>query len=90
MLEVIPHASYVFQGIKKSSRVEAFQWQNCGNNDPATVMSLSVTPDPLQFPGTVNIAGKLQFNSSFAAPLPVRCYYAITLDNSYIKITKWD
>ncbi|XP_048775551.2 uncharacterized protein LOC125680151 [Ostrea edulis] len=57
-------------GRKKSSRVEAFQWQNCGSNDPATALSLSVTPDPLQFPGTINIAGKLQFNASFPAPLP--------------------
>ena len=60
------------QGRTKASRVDAFQWQNCGNNDPATVVSLALTPDPLQFPGTINIAGKLQFNSSFPAPLPVR------------------
>ncbi|XP_062594694.1 uncharacterized protein LOC134256106 [Saccostrea cucullata] len=57
-------------GRKKSSRVEAFQWTNCGNNDPASILSLSVTPDPIQFPGTINIAGKLQFNASFPAPLP--------------------
>ncbi|XP_052672714.1 uncharacterized protein LOC128155172 [Crassostrea angulata] len=73
-------------GIKKSSRVEAFQWQNCGNNDPATVMSLSVTPDPLQFPGTVNIAGKLQFNSSFAAPLPASLVISKKAAGVWIKL----
>nr|XP_022326877.1 uncharacterized protein LOC111126484 [Crassostrea virginica] len=73
-------------GRTKASRVDAFQWQNCGNNDPATVVSLAVTPDPLQFPGTINIAGKLQFNSSFPAPLPASLVISKKAAGVWIKL----
>lgn len=53
--------------------VKSFSWKNCGG-DGAGFSDISLTPDPLQFPGTIHLAAKAYFNTTVQAPLPV-CIY---------------
>lgn len=52
------------------NNVESFTWKNCGGQG-AGLADLSLTPDPLQFPGTIHISAKAYINTTVQAPLPV-------------------
>ena len=54
----------------KIPNVQSFTWKNCGGNG-AGLSDLKLTPDPLEFPGTIHISAKGYFNTTVQAPLPV-------------------
>lgn len=60
------------------NRVESFTWKNCGGNGFG-VSDLSLTPDPLEFPGTIHLAMKAYFNTTIQSPLPVSILFFIKI-----------
>lgn len=59
------------QGLDHSKRLTAFSFKNCGGM--IDVKSLSVKPDPLQFPGTITFSASAALNSTLNAPLNASC-----------------
>lgn len=54
-------------GLDHSKRLTAFSFKNCGGM--IDVRSLSVQPDPLQFPGTITFSASAALNTTLSAPL---------------------
>lgn len=49
-----------------------FSYNNCGEGDAVVnISSLSVTPDPLSFPGPVTVAADAQVKEELNQPLKV-------------------
>ncbi|CAG2248451.1 GM2A [Mytilus edulis] len=67
------------------NRVESFTWKNCGGNGFG-VSDLSLTPDPLEFPGTIHLAMKAYFNTTIQSPLPTTLLIEKEIEGKYIKI----
>ncbi|XP_052077961.1 uncharacterized protein LOC127715881 [Mytilus californianus] len=67
------------------NKVESFTWKSCGGNGFG-VTDLSLTPDPLEFPGTLHLAMKAYFNTTIQAPLPTTLLIEKEVAGKYIKI----
>lgn len=49
-----------------------FSYKNCGpSNDPLQIQALSVVPDPIHFPGLLNISATVSLAQSVPAPISV-------------------
>lgn len=59
-------------------------WKNCGG-DAAGFTDLTLTPDPLQFPGTLSITAKAFFNATVMAPLAVSFFIFCNTKQTSIK-----
>jgi hypothetical protein len=56
----------------KTSTGLKFNYQNCGPpNDPMIVEALSVSPDPVHFPGVLNITAAVSLAKNITSPLTV-------------------
>lgn len=54
-------------GLDPSKRLTAFHFKNCGGM--VDVKSLSVTPDPLQFPGTITFSASVALNTTVSGEI---------------------
>ncbi|XP_048247460.1 ganglioside GM2 activator-like [Haliotis rufescens] len=67
----MPKSYFHKHGIKPATRLSTFTVRNCGN--PATesgkLVSLQVTPDPIQLPGEIGVAFALDFYRAVLTPL---------------------
>jgi hypothetical protein len=57
------------QGLDINKRLTAFHYKSCGGL--IDVRSLSLMPDPLQFPGTITFSASAALNTTLSAPLNV-------------------
>ncbi|KAK3099598.1 hypothetical protein FSP39_006836 [Pinctada imbricata] len=78
-----PEQYFIGRGTKK---VQAFSYKNCDPSAVAQIQSLSVTPDPLQFPGNLNIDIKLAINSTVDAVLPASLIISKKVAGIWIKL----
>ena len=59
-----------FQGLDIKSRLQQFQWRDCGGS-AAHIVSMSVGPDPIKLPGTMKIGAVANVISALKSPLQV-------------------
>ena len=65
-----------FDFLQKSSKLGAFKWSDCGST-AANLTTLSILPDPLQFPGTLNLTVAVDITNSASfkdKPKVNKCY----------------
>ncbi|OWF44268.1 ganglioside GM2 activator-like [Mizuhopecten yessoensis] len=70
-------------GIK--SRLGAFKWTDCGGAG-AKVQNVSLTPDPLNFPGTFTLGFKAMISTSVVAPIKGELLIEKKVGSTYVKI----
>ncbi|XP_033743266.1 ganglioside GM2 activator-like [Pecten maximus] len=69
----------------KRSKVTAFQWMDCGGTG-AAFKSLTVSPDPLKFPGTMTIGASAVINTTLDSPLQTNLTVEKRVGSTYVKI----
>ncbi|KAL3879112.1 hypothetical protein ACJMK2_031425 [Sinanodonta woodiana] len=69
-------------------RLKSFSWMNCGDPSKSSIVakSLTVTPDPIQTPGSVNIGFQLTVNTDVNSPLQADLVLYKKLENQWVKI----
>ncbi|XP_069131261.1 ganglioside GM2 activator-like [Argopecten irradians] len=70
-------------GIK--SRLGAFKWTDCGGAG-VKVQNVSLTPDPLNFPGTFTLGFKGTISTSVVAPLQGTLLIEKKVGSTYVKL----
>ncbi|XP_069128950.1 ganglioside GM2 activator-like [Argopecten irradians] len=78
-------ASFFDKWGSDKSKVTAFQWMNCGGTG-AGFKTLTVSPDPLKFPGTMTIGASATINSTLDSPLQTNLTIEKKVGSKYIKI----
>ncbi|XP_060073308.1 ganglioside GM2 activator-like [Ylistrum balloti] len=78
-------ASFFKKWGSSRSKVTAFKWSACGGSG-ATFKSLSVSPDPMKFPGTLTIAASAVINTKLDTPLQTNLTIEKRVGSTYIKI----
>ncbi|XP_060603852.1 ganglioside GM2 activator-like [Ruditapes philippinarum] len=54
-------------------KLKSFSWKDCSTSAPlVNVKSLSITPDPLQFPGNLVVSADVNVKQSLSQPLQVK------------------
>ncbi|XP_071426564.1 ganglioside GM2 activator-like isoform X2 [Pithys albifrons albifrons] len=59
-------------GARRLSKVRGFSWENCGPNDPVVVQSLSLSPDPIRFPGRLTVSARVSVQKNVTSPVWVK------------------
>ncbi|XP_060066661.1 ganglioside GM2 activator-like [Ylistrum balloti] len=67
------------------SRLGAFKWTDCGGAG-AKIQNVSLTPDPLNFPGTFTLGFKGTISTSVVAPLKGELLIEKKVGSTYVKI----
>ncbi|XP_021372401.1 ganglioside GM2 activator-like [Mizuhopecten yessoensis] len=57
-------------GSHKATMLKDFVFKNCGGNT-GSVFNLTITPDPIRFPGTLTISATVDLKQEISAPLTV-------------------
>ncbi|XP_005110587.2 ganglioside GM2 activator [Aplysia californica] len=72
----------------RSSRVGAFKYTNCGdpNTDLANLKDLTLSPDPLTFPGPLNVQFDADIKSTVDAPLKGVVVIETKIGSTWLKI----
>lgn len=72
----------------KPIKVTEFSYKDCGGgNALINIQSVSVTPDPLVFPGPLNVATNFRINNNVGPPLVVSSNL-INCPNSYLYLPR--
>ncbi|OWF41309.1 Ganglioside GM2 activator [Mizuhopecten yessoensis] len=58
------------EGSHKATMLKDFVFKNCGGNT-GSVFNLTITPDPIRFPGTLTISATVDLKQEISAPLTV-------------------
>ncbi|WAR00047.1 SAP3-like protein [Mya arenaria] len=68
-------------------RLTSFSFKDCGGAGAlVNINSLSITPDPVVFPGPLNVATDFKINSPLGQPLKGDLYIAKKVLGKYIKL----
>ncbi|OWF41286.1 ganglioside GM2 activator-like [Mizuhopecten yessoensis] len=78
-------ASFFKKRESNSSKVTAFQWMDCGGMG-AHIKSLSLSPDPLKFPGTMTIGASAIISTKLDSPLQANVTIEKKVGSTYVKI----
>ncbi|XP_037531101.1 ganglioside GM2 activator [Nematolebias whitei] len=66
-----------------NAKVSGFSWKNCGqSDDPAVMMSLSLSPDPISIPGTLTASA----SGSTTVPLEAQLSLNVTMEKEVARI----
>ncbi|XP_076118306.1 ganglioside GM2 activator-like isoform X2 [Mytilus galloprovincialis] len=67
------------------SQINGFQWKDCGSA-AGKISSLNISPDPIQFPGTITVSVGFTLNTTLDKPLAMDVQWFKKSGSSYIKI----
>ncbi|KAL4229681.1 GM2 ganglioside activator [Mactra antiquata] len=81
---------FITEGYKFKSqpiKLKSFNYRDCGGaNAMININSVSVTPDPLAFPGPLNVATTFKINSDVGSPMVGDLYIAKKVLGKYVKV----
>ncbi|XP_060066650.1 ganglioside GM2 activator-like [Ylistrum balloti] len=74
-----------FLGGQKPTNLKDFVFKNCGGNTGST-FNLNITPDPIQFPGTLNIDADIDLKQAIDSPLAVSLKMKRNFNGNWIEV----
>ena len=78
------------QNVNTGKRLKAFSWKDCGTEaSMIAIKALSISPDPLSFPGPLDIATNFNIKKTVASPLKVIDIVSFHSMNNFIIRSNW-
>ncbi|WAR00002.1 SAP3-like protein [Mya arenaria] len=69
-IDIYRHKSSSFPEQQRVPKLTSFVWKDCGGKSAlVNIKSLSISPDPLSFPGTLNVAADFLVKKALVKPL---------------------